>query len=98
MVLEFQETASEGLTAKLDSGETLSVDTVVLATSYDVDITRVPYLSPTDIVSRLTVADGYPVLDDDAQSSVPGLYFTGPVATRDFGPLLGLRGRYSGRW
>ena len=89
MVVEFQETGAEGLTAKLDSGETLGVDTVVLATGYDVDVTRVPYLSPTDIVPRLRVADGYPVLDDDAQSSVPGLYFTGPVATRDFGPFWG---------
>jgi hypothetical protein len=29
------------------------------------------------------------VLDEELQSSVPGLYFTGFAATRDFGPFFG---------
>jgi hypothetical protein len=29
-----------------------------------------------------------PILSDQFESSVPGLYFTGPVAANSFGPLM----------
>ena len=35
------------------------------------------------------LADGFPVLDDHFQSSLPGLFVTGFPATRDFGPFFG---------
>jgi hypothetical protein len=35
------------------------------------------------------VTDGFPVLDEAFGSSVPGLYFPGFPATRDFGPFFG---------
>ena len=47
----------------------------------------VPYLA--DLVGDLRVADGFPVLDDAFQSSLPGLYFPGFAATQDFGPFFG---------
>jgi hypothetical protein len=41
------------------------------------------------LVDEIDQADGFPVLDEGFQSSVPGLYFTGFAATRDFGPFYG---------
>ena len=41
-----------------------------------------------EIARALRLADRAPALDTSFQSSVPGLYFTGPVATNSFGPLL----------
>ena len=63
------------------------MDQVVLATGYKPDMRRVPYLS--GIIDRLQLADGFPVLDEHFQSSLPGLFITGFPATRDFGPFFG---------
>jgi thioredoxin reductase len=71
----------------LSNGTRLAVDYVVLATGYKADITKVPYLS--GVVDRLKLADGFPVLDDNFQSSLEGLFVTGFLATRDFGPFFG---------
>ena len=73
--------------AQLSTGERLVVDHVVLATGYKVDMREVPYLS--GVVDDLELADGFPVLDEHFQSSVPGLFVTGFPATRDFGPFFG---------
>jgi FAD-dependent urate hydroxylase len=35
------------------------------------------------------VADGFPLLNESFQTSVPGLYVTGFAAIRDFGPFFG---------
>jgi hypothetical protein len=32
---------------------------------------------------------GFPILDENAQTTVTGLYITGQAATRDFGPFFG---------
>jgi cation diffusion facilitator CzcD-associated flavoprotein CzcO len=73
--------------ALLSTGERLAVDHVVLATGYKPDMREVPYLS--GVIDRMELADGFPVLDDHFQSSVPGLFVTGFPATRDFGPFFG---------
>jgi FAD-dependent urate hydroxylase len=73
--------------AQLSTGERLVVDHVVLATGYKVDMREVPYLS--GVVDDLELADGFPILDEHFQSSVPGLFVTGFSATRDFGPFFG---------
>ena len=57
---------------------------MLLATGYRVDMRRVPYL-PGD----LELADGFPVLDEDFQTSLDGLYIPGFPSTRDFGPFFG---------
>jgi len=76
-----------GVTAKLAGGDRLQVDHVVLATGYRADIARVPYLA--GVLGQMRVADGFPVLDEHFQTSVPGLFVTGFAATRDFGPFFG---------
>ena len=72
---------------ELSTGRRLAVDYVVLATGYKPDMRKVPYLS--GVVDRLELADGFPVLDEHFQSSLPGLFITGFPATRDFGPFFG---------
>ena len=82
------EEAPDGeIEARLSTGERLAVDHVVLATGYKPDMREVPYLS--GVIDRMELADGFPVLDDHFQSSVPGLFVTGFPATRDFGPFFG---------
>ncbi|MDQ3567895.1 MAG: NAD(P)-binding domain-containing protein [Actinomycetota bacterium] len=72
---------------RLSMGEELTVDHLILATGYKPDMTKVPYLS--GVVDRMDLVDGFPVLDDNFQTSLPGLFVTGFPATRDFGPFFG---------
>ena len=50
-------------------------------------MTQVPYLA--GVLDEMELADGFPVLDEHFQSSLPGLFVTGFPATRDFGPFFG---------
>ncbi|MBA2714435.1 MAG: FAD-dependent oxidoreductase [Rubrobacteraceae bacterium] len=77
----------EGIEVGLSDGTRLMVDHIVLATGYKPDMRKVPYLS--GVVDDMELADGFPVLDEHFQSSVPGLFITGFPATRDFGPFFG---------
>ena len=79
----------EAVALSLDNGKSLEVDRVILATGYRVELAREPYLWDSSIVRSLRVEEGFPALDDQFQSSIPGLYFTGQTATRDFGPFFG---------
>jgi FAD-dependent urate hydroxylase len=72
---------------ELSSGERLVVDHVVLATGYKPNLANVPYLRP--LLDRIATKDGFPVLDEHFQTSVPGLFMPGFVATKDFGPFFG---------
>jgi len=72
---------------RLSDGTELSVDRIVCATGYKADVGRVPYLA--GVLDRIQVADGFPVLDETFQTSLPGLYLPGFTATRDFGPFFG---------
>ncbi|MEN3976417.1 NAD(P)-binding domain-containing protein [Emcibacter sp. SYSU 3D8] len=76
----------DGLAVTLDDGRTLLVDHVILATGYKVEIGRVPFLA--GLLGDLAVRDGFPVLDDHFQTSIPGLFITSMPATRDFGPFF----------
>lgn len=76
------------LQLRLDDGSELEVDRIVLATGYRTDIQRVPMLTAGNAMDDIEVANGFPVLDPTFQTSVPGLYATSMMATRDFGPLF----------
>jgi cation diffusion facilitator CzcD-associated flavoprotein CzcO len=75
------------LRLRLDDGSDRSVDHVMLATGYHVDIGRYPFLAAS-LVSRIRCVDGHPVLDEGLQSSIPGLHFLGAPAVHSFGPLV----------
>ena len=70
----------------------LDVDRIVLATGYKVDVARVPLLAQGNLLPRLRTDGGAPLLDPHMQSSVPGLFMTSMLATRDFGPFFGFTG------
>jgi hypothetical protein len=54
-----------------------------------VDLSNVTYLADEVASGRLKVDSGFPKLDDNVQTTLPGLYITGQAATRDFGPFFG---------
>jgi thioredoxin reductase len=74
----------EAVTVTLGDGTRLETDHVLLATGYRADMRRVPYLP-----DELELAEGFPVLDEDFQTSLEGLYIPGFASTRDFGPFFG---------
>jgi cation diffusion facilitator CzcD-associated flavoprotein CzcO len=80
-------TEPEATVVRLSNGERLSVDRVIFATGYKAELADVPYLR--SVISDIEVRDGFPALDEHFQSSIPGLYFPGFAASRDFGPFFG---------
>jgi FAD-dependent urate hydroxylase len=81
--------AGSGVQLLLDGPKrsTVDVDHVIAGTGYRVDVARLPYLAP-EITSRLRVADGFPVLNRNCESSIPGLYFMGAPAAGSLGPSM----------
>jgi FAD-dependent urate hydroxylase len=79
--------AGAGVSLKLDSGATLEVDHVLLATGYWVDIAKYRILAP-ELLHRVDCVNGSPVLSAGFESSVPGLHFIGSSAVLSFGPLM----------
>ena len=71
----------------LSSGSRLTVDRVVFASGYRADLAKVGYLA--DVLDDIELSNGFPVLDESFQTSLPGLYITGFSATQDFGPFFG---------
>jgi thioredoxin reductase len=69
----------------LDVGERLTVDHIILATGYKVNMENVPFLAAGNVLSKLKIQEGSPVLDENFQSNIPGLFITSMAATRDFG-------------
>jgi thioredoxin reductase len=62
-------------------------DHVIAATGYRTDLRRLQFL-PEALRSRLQTLAGSPVVGRDYQSSVPGLYFTGPAVAPTMGPVM----------
>ncbi|MEI9990806.1 MAG: NAD(P)-binding domain-containing protein [Rhizomicrobium sp.] len=75
------------LTDDQGATSTLLADHVVAATGYKPDLARLPFLD-AELRGRVEQVDGTPVLSDQFEASVPGLYFVGLAAANSFGPLL----------
>ena len=86
--------ADDEVRLSLSDGRVLTVDHVMFATGYRVDMARYGFLSD-EILSELRVADGYPLLRRGMESSIPGLHVVGAPATRSFGPTMRF---VSGSW
>ncbi|WP_189091841.1 NAD(P)-binding domain-containing protein [Deinococcus ruber] len=71
------------------SGESVEIDHIVLATGYRVRLEQVPLLAAGNLLPQLLTHDGFPVLDEHFQTSVPGLYITSLAAGQAFGPFFG---------
>lgn len=76
----------ECLSLILSDGTKRTVDHVMLATGYQVNVSRYEFLN-NGLLKQLRVTDGYPELSAGFESSVPGLHFVGAPAARSFGPL-----------
>lgn len=91
MTLDCEVTATnivgDKINVKLSNGTDRTVDHVIVATGYKVDIARYSFFSPA-IRTALKTVGGNPVLARGLESSVPGLHFVGKPAAWSFGPLL----------
>ena len=88
-IIECGTNESGELEAKLSNGEAITVDKLILATGYKVDITRLPILAAGNLLAQLEMRNGFPVLDDHFETSVPGVFITSMPAVQDFGPFFG---------
>jgi FAD-dependent urate hydroxylase len=77
------------LSVRLDNGRSFPVDAIILATGYRVQIGQVPFLARGNILNRLATHNGFPKLDEQFQTNIPGLFITSLPATKDFGPFFG---------
>ena len=67
--------------------ETLTCDHVIAATGYKPELHKLPYLSGK-LLEAIDQVENTAILNDQFETSVPGLYFTGPAAANSFGPLM----------
>jgi thioredoxin reductase len=89
-----EETDQDRVHVTLSDGSERTVDHVIAATGFKVDIAKYPFLSQS-LLQQIAVSNGYPVLARGFESSVPGLYFLGAAAAWSFGPLMRF---VSGTW
>lgn len=65
----------------------VTVDHVIAATGYKVNLQKLKFLSD-ETRSRIKTVVGSPALSSAFESSVPGLYFVGLAAANSFGPVM----------
>jgi len=75
-----------GLRLRLSDGTSREVDHLLLGTGYRPDVGRLEFVDPS-VGEKLHRRDGFPLLDEWFESSVPGLHFVGGLAGRTFGPI-----------
>jgi cation diffusion facilitator CzcD-associated flavoprotein CzcO len=69
------------------SEQELTADHVIAGTGYEMDLKRIPFLAP-ELGRSIQLWDKMPRLSRQFESSVPGLFFIGPIAAESFGPLV----------
>jgi cation diffusion facilitator CzcD-associated flavoprotein CzcO len=67
-------------------GEVLT-DHIIAATGFRVDVGKLTFLDG-DVCSAIRTAEDAPILSDNFESSIPGLYFAGLAAANTFGPSM----------
>ena len=72
---------------KLSDGSARTVNHVLLATGYRIDVRKYEFLSGS-LISGLRLMGGCPVLGRGFESSVPGLHFLGAPGVYSYGPLM----------
>lgn len=76
----------QGVSLKLSDGTTRQVDHIILGTGYKPDVQTLTYIDPA-LRQEVQKQNGYPLLNQWFESSVPHLYFVGTLAGYAFGPL-----------
>jgi hypothetical protein len=75
------------LKLRISDGSQCVVDHLLIGTGYKIDISKYKFLPP-ELLASVRQNDGYPVLSERFESSLPGLYFLGAPAAWSFGPLM----------
>ncbi len=70
-----------------EGAKTLYCDHVVSATGYRTNVERLGWLAP-ELRACIATVEKTPILSDNFETSVRGLYFMGPSAANSFGPLM----------
>jgi len=65
----------------------IEADHIISATGYEANVDRLTFLRP-ELAAEIRRIERAPALSPYFESSVPGLYFVGPVAAFSFGPLV----------
>jgi cation diffusion facilitator CzcD-associated flavoprotein CzcO len=65
----------------------MTVDHVVAATGYKIDLARLPFM-PSEILASIRNLGGAPILSGAFETSLNGLYVIGPAAALSFGPVM----------
>lgn len=81
------ERSGRGVIVTLDDGSRRMVDHVILGTGFTIDAAAYSFLHG-DILRKLAVHRGYPLLGQGFESSVPGLHFAGASSALSFGPVM----------
>lgn len=76
-----------GAAILLDDGTRREVDHVLAATGYRVEMGRSRLLAP-ELLARLRLSNGSPVLRAGFEASINRLYFVGAPACESFGPVM----------
>jgi cation diffusion facilitator CzcD-associated flavoprotein CzcO len=81
--------ASSGARVKvrLDDGGERTGDHILLGTGYRVDISKYEFFDP-ELIRSIDQFNGYPVLKEGLETSIPGLHILGAPAAWTFGPLM----------
>lgn len=87
-VVDCSKLSDRDIEVKLDNGEKVTVDHVILATGYKVNMKNIPLLNSGNILSNLKIKNGFPMLDNYLQTNIPGLFITSMAATQDFGAFF----------
>jgi hypothetical protein len=60
---------------------------VLLGTGYRIDVSKYDFLAP-ELLNSIRRFNGYPLLKEGLETSVPGLHMVGAPAAWSFGPLM----------
>ena len=74
------------LRLELSDGTSRDVDHLLLGTGYRPALEKLPFIEAS-LRQRVATSQGFPVLNEWFESSVPGFHFVGGVAGYSFGPL-----------
>ena len=80
-------TIADRAKVSLSDGREVDADHIILGTGFHIDISKYEFLSP-GLMQRIDRVNGFPKLNRDLETSVPGLYIIGAPAAYCFGPLL----------
>jgi FAD-dependent urate hydroxylase len=72
---------------RLSDTREITVDHVILGTGFHIDVSKYDFLPPM-LMQQIDRVNGFPILGDGLETSIPGLHILGAPGVHCFGPLL----------